>query len=160
MYENNNIYNTKYRELSKYRNSSVWFAFQDFNLLDSFTVEENILLHFIIWKTEIDEDWKKYLCKYFEIEKLLDKKVSKISGWEKERVSIIKSIIHKPKILLLDEPWNSLNIELKNKLYTLINDYSKDNIVINILHDEYAKDFFELELIETFDNINFYSNYK
>jgi len=113
---------------------SIWFHFQDYNLLD-LDVKTNIDLPFIIWWYQKDEKWIKYLLQYFEIEHLINKDINEISWWEKERVSIVKALASKPKILLLDEAGAALDEYLKNKLYRFIEDYSKENIVLYISHD-------------------------
>lgn len=131
-----NIFDFPRKKMLRYRWKSVWFLFQDYNLLDQFTVRQNINLPALIWKYLIDKEWEKYLINYFWIERLLDQDVYKISGWQKERVALLRSMIHKPKLLLLDEPWNSLDWTLKTKIYSLIKNYSKNNIIIAVSHDE------------------------
>jgi len=56
----------------------------------------------------------------------MDKKIGQISGGEKERVSIVKSMIHKPKLLILDEPGTYLNKVLQKKIYDLMVEYTKN----------------------------------
>ncbi len=112
----------------------IWFHFQDYNLLD-LDVKTNIELPFTFWKYKKNEKWINYLLDYFEIKKLINKDINQISGWEMERVSIVKAFVNKPYLVLLDEAWAALNEELRNKLYNFIKDYSKNNIVVLITHD-------------------------
>lgn len=129
------IYKLKKWDLLKYRWTTVWFIFQDLNLLEDLTVKENLNLPFIIWKNKQDPQWLRYLINYLEIEYLLDKVVKSLSGWQQERVCITRALSHKPNILLADEPGWSLDQDLKNKTYNLLTEYSKSNILITASHD-------------------------
>ena len=155
-WKDKSIFNFGNSFLYSYRNQSVGVAFQDFRLIDDFSVVENINLPFLIWKNHKDQYWFDYLVKHLEIEKILDKKINSISWGEKERVSIIKSLVHKPEILMLDEPGTYLDKQLKYKLYSLIKEYSKHNINIIVSHDEDIIDFFWVEKILENKNLIFY----
>jgi putative ABC transport system ATP-binding protein len=146
-------YNTN--KLSKYRNKNIGFAFQSFNLLDNFSIKQNINLPFTIWTISKNKEWEKHLLETLNIKKLLDKKIINISWWEKERVSIIKAMVHQPNILILDEPWSYLNNELKEKLFNLIKEYSKKNLVIFTSHNLETKKKFNLNKIYENNNISF-----
>ena len=123
-----------------------WFHFQDYNLLD-LDVKTNLQLPFIIWKQTKDENWINYLLEYFEIWKLLNKNINQISWWEKERVSIVKAFANKPHITFLDEAWSALDKRLKDKLLKFIKNYSKENIIFFVSHDESIKKYFNLDKI-------------
>lgn len=155
-WKNKSIFNFGNRFLYSYRNQSVGVAFQDFRLIDDFSVLENINLPFLIWKNQKDQHWFDYLVKYLEIEKILNKNINSISWGEKERVSIIKSLVHKPEILMLDEPGTYLDKQLKYKLYSLIKEYSQNNISIIVSHDEDIVDFFWVDKFCENKNLIFY----
>ncbi len=87
---------------------------------------------------------------------LMDQKVSTISGGEKERVGIVKALAHKPSILILDEPGDSLHVELRHKLYALIQSYAQDNIVILTSHSSELQEALQLAPIHYADAIQFY----
>ena len=141
-----NIFKQNFKFIQKYRSQISWFAFQEFNLIDDLSVKENILLPFSINKNlKLDSQWMKYLLKTLQIENLLEKNLSLVSWGEKERISIAKSMIHKPKILFLDEPGSYLNDELKIQLYKLISEYSKENIVIIVSHDKNIWNYIDLK---------------
>lgn len=160
-FKNKNIFDFDYSMLASYRNQDVWFVFQNFNLLDDFKVEENIMLPFTISSSNslyFDQDWYDYLLEYFDIKKLIWKNVNSISWGEKQRVSIVKALIHKPKILLMDEPTTYLNVELSKKFFKLIQDYSKNNICIFVSHEESVRSYFWLNVFTTYGDIIVYSN--
>jgi len=123
------------KQLTTYRNKHVWFSFQDHVLLDECSVQQNLMLPFLVGWWSVDREWYNYLVDIFSLRDLLDKSIESISWWEKERVSLVKSLIHKPYILLLDEPWDSLDAALKTILRNVIQDYAENHIVILASHD-------------------------
>lgn len=157
IFENKILYSQNFDFICKYRNATVWYAFQNFNLLNDFSVQQNLDLPFLIWNISKDKDFEKYLIKFLEVKKLLNKKISIISWGERERISIIKSMIHKPKILLLDEPWTYLNKDLQNKIYDLMIEYTKNYwTVIFASHDEGTIDYFGLKQLNINKDIKIY----
>ncbi|MBS8121682.1 ATP-binding cassette domain-containing protein [Candidatus Vampirococcus lugosii] len=155
-YNGLNIFEQKKSFLQNYRNSKIGFAFQDFRILDDFSVYENIVLPFYIGKFKKDIDWINYLIDYFEVSHLLNKNIKYISGGEKERVSLLKSFAHKPQIVLLDEPGSYLNQDLKNKIFDFIYEYSQNNICVIVSHDNYLIDYFSLNKFIENKDLTFY----
>jgi len=155
-----NVFDIPYSQLAKYRNDNIGFIFQNFNLLTDFKAVDNIMLPYTIWKIqkEFDQKWFDFLINFFDVKKLLSKTIKNISWWERQRISIIKALIHKPWILLMDEPTTYLNIELGNKFYDLIQNYSKENICVFVSHDEFTKKFFNLEKKLRYWEIKIYKN--
>ena len=98
-------------KLADIRNSKIGFIFQDFYLMDSLSVEENIMLPMIISKQNINKmiaEAKKY-AEQFQIEHLLKKNPYELSGGEKQRVAICRALINNPQIILADEPTGNLD---------------------------------------------------
>ena len=120
---NNNTYNyNKY--FSKFRLQTFGYIFQNHNLLPEFTVKENILLPTIIKSKEnkIDEV-VKYLD-MFNMKKYADKYPTTMSKGECQRISIIRALINKPKLIIADEPTANLdenNIKLILDLFIKLN---------------------------------------
>lgn len=91
-------------KLADIRNEKIGFIFQDFYLMDSLSVEENIMLPMIIGKKEI-HNMKKLARKYaeqFQIGHLLNKNPYELSGGEKQRVAICRALINNPELILAD----------------------------------------------------------
>ena len=116
-------------------NLSIKFAYQEFNLIKDLSVEDNIFL-FI---KEYDKKRFKFLVDYFDIKHILTKKVECISWWEKARVTFVKAVLTRPKVLLVDETDSFLNTSLKEKFYNFLEEYSKDNLVIFVTHNDSLK---------------------
>lgn len=142
--------------LYAYRNKTIGFAFQDHHLLGHFSARENIMLPFLFDNSQVDEWWIRHLTEYLGIMHLMDHKVHTISGGEKERVSIVKALAHRPSILILDEPGDSLHIELRRKLYALIQSYAQDNIIILTSHSPELQESLQLAPVQYADAIQFY----
>jgi len=98
-------------ELSDIRRREVGFVFQDFYLMDSLSVEENIMLPLVLDKVRVDTCFKrarKYE-KLFEISHLAKKNPYELSGGEKQRVAICRALINNPDLILADEPTGNLD---------------------------------------------------
>lgn len=98
-------------ELADIRRRKIGFVFQDYYLMDSLTVRENIILPMILDKADSAE-MKKRAEKYaeqFEISHLLDKKPTELSGGEKQRAAICRALINDPELILADEPTGNLD---------------------------------------------------
>ena len=109
-------------ELADIRREQIGFVFQDFYLMDSLSVEENIMLPMILGQEKVDVMTKaarKY-AEQFQISHLLKKNPYELSGGEKQRVAICRALIHDPDLILADEPTGNL-------------DYKSGQIVIDAL---------------------------
>ncbi len=138
-FEKQNIYALPYDQLLHYRGNVVWFHFQDYGLLYDCSVRDNILLPFALapQATTCDSEWFDYLVDYLQLHPFLETNVADLSGGQQERVSLVRAMIHKPRVLLLDEPGANLHKPLAQKLYALIQDYASDHYVVVATHDEH-----------------------
>lgn len=98
-------------QLTDIRRRKIGFVFQDFNLMDSLSVKENIMLPVLIDKVNQEECEKKALVleKQFGIEALEDKNPYELSGGERQRVAICRALISNPSIIFADEPTGNLD---------------------------------------------------
>ena len=132
-------------KLADIRNSKIGFIFQDFYLMDSLSVEENIMLPMIISKQNINKmiaEAKKY-AEQFQIEHLLKKNPYELSGGEKQRVAICRALINNPDLILADEPTGNLDSKASDEIISLLKISNKkfNQTVIMITHDlEIAKE--------------------
>jgi ABC-type lipoprotein export system ATPase subunit len=98
-------------ELADIRRKQIGFVFQDFYLMDSLSVKENIMLPMILnkEKSEIMIRKTRALAEHFEIEALLEKNPYELSGGEKQRTAICRALINDPELVLADEPTGNLD---------------------------------------------------
>ena len=97
--------------LAEIRNRKIGFIFQDFYLMDSLSVEENIMLPMILNKVKLKTMQKTTMqyAKHFQISHLLKKNPYELSGGEKQRVAICRALVNHPKLILADEPTGNLD---------------------------------------------------
>lgn len=132
-------------KLADIRNSKIGFIFQDFYLMDSLSVEENIMLPMIISKQNINKmiaEAKKY-AEQFQIEHLLKKNPYELSGGEKQRVAICRALINNPDLILADEPTGNLDSASSETVMEYLQMINKDlkKAVVLVTHDAYVASF-------------------
>ena len=134
-----NITNLNGKELNKFRREELGFIFQDFYLMDSLSVEENIMLPMIISKQNINKmiaEAKKY-AEQFQIEHLLKKNPYELSGGEKQRVAICRALINNPDLILADEPTGNLDSKSGKIVIDALNKISSEykKTIVMVTHD-------------------------
>ncbi|KKQ25668.1 MAG: ABC transporter related protein [Candidatus Woesebacteria bacterium GW2011_GWA1_37_8] len=133
-------------ELSKIRNKTVGFVFQSFNLINRFTVLENVLLPTKYSKERTPQDFTEKameLLKRFGILERRNFYPNKISGGQQQRVAIARALIMNPKIILADEPTGNLDSKTGDEILDILKNLNKEFGVTVILvtheHDIAAK---------------------
>lgn len=132
----------KDKQLAEFRKHHLGFIFQEYNLLDTLTVKENILLPLSISKTDRKEAQRKFnaLAEELGIEDVQNKYPNEISGGQKQRTSAARAFIHEPSIIFADEPTGALDSksasDLLGKLSGL-ND-TREATIAMVTHDPVA----------------------
>lgn len=140
--EGTEISNMKEKQLAEFRKNHLGFIFQEYNLLDTLTVKENILLPLSITNTpkKIANENFENVARELGILELKNKYPNEISGGQKQRTSAARAFIHDPSIIFADEPTGALDSksasDLLNKLSEL-NQRRKATIVM-VTHDPVA----------------------
>lgn len=114
----NNICTMQKNELSLFRRNNIGMVFQDFNLLSSLTVKENIMIPLILDKKYemIEDDTVDRLAVMLDICDILERYPYEISGGQQQRAAICRAIINNPKILFADEPTGNLDSKSSEKV--------------------------------------------
>lgn len=140
-----NILTMKKDDMAIFRRNNIGFIFQEFNLLDSLTVKENIgfplTLDRINPKTV--EDKVDELIEYFELKNVENSYPYNISGGQKQRAAEARALIKNPKIILADEPTGNLDSKSSMNImesFKKINEEKKATIVM-VTHDPFAASF-------------------
>lgn len=135
---NNYLRKLKNSDMAKLRRDQLGFIFQDFGLLENFNIEENILLPSRSAGKDIKKDeYFNKLIDVLNIENLLKRYPSELSGGEKQRAAIARAIIKKPKLVLADEITSALDIYTSKELIVYLDDVvTKFNItLLMVTHD-------------------------
>lgn len=109
------------RDIAAFRRDNLGFVFQDFNLLDTFSVQDNILLPLVLSGRPFREMEEKLapLARQLGIEGLLKKYPYEISGGQKQRTAVARALITSPQIILADEPTGALDSKATDSLLRL-----------------------------------------
>lgn len=138
---NNHEINSKSKsELAHLRNESFGFVLQDFSLIESYTVKQNILLPLIYVKDKrrkkIQQEMLTALVDKLGLTEKINTKVALLSGGQKQRVAIGRALINSPKVILADEPTGSLDKKTSSEILDLLLNLNKEGkTVIIITHD-------------------------
>jgi putative ABC transport system ATP-binding protein len=118
--------------VAAFRRDNLGFVFQDFNLLDTFTLEDNIYLPLVLAGKSYDEMHKRLLpiAKQLGIEDLLKKYPYEVSGGQKQRAAVARALITNPGVILADEPTGALDSRSTDELLQLFGDINKNGQTI------------------------------
>ncbi|RST71987.1 ABC transporter ATP-binding protein [Siminovitchia acidinfaciens] len=140
--EGKDIVGMKEKQLAEFRKNHLGFIFQEYNLLDTLTVKENILLPLSITKTPKKEAEQKFrqLATELGILDLKDKYPNELSGGQKQRTSAARAFIHEPSIIFADEPTGALDSKSASDLLNKISGLNEKlgATIIMVTHDPVA----------------------
>lgn len=125
-------------KLSDIRNKQIGFVFQNFNLIKNLSIKENISLPMLyqgVSKRKCEERVLELLKKIDLVSKI-NKYPSELSGGQQQRISIIRSLVNNPDIIIADEPTGALDSHTSKEIMNIFKDLNKEGItVIVITHD-------------------------
>lgn len=130
--DNRNIVTIKDGEISSFRREQLGFVFQDFNLLDNFSIKDNILLPLVLsgkTYTQMQDKLDPVINK-LSISELMEKFPYEISGGQKQRTAVARALITDPRLVLADEPTGALDSKASSQLLKLFSKINQEGQTI------------------------------
>lgn len=133
------------KKIALFRRKELGFVFQDFNLLDTLSIKENIILPLVLdrMKVSVIEKNLQDMARLLNIEDILNKRPYEISGGQQQRAACARALIHNPSLILADEPTGNLDSKAsKDVLDTLtaLNE-KKGATIMMVTHDPFSASF-------------------
>lgn len=132
----------KEKALARFRRENLGFIFQDFNLLDTLTISENIALALTINHTPVEQIEKKVkeMAGSLNITDILNKYPYQVSGGQKQRCACARAIINKPKLILADEPTGALDSHSSQMLLSTMQSINEQlgATILMVTHDAFS----------------------
>lgn len=140
--EGKDVTELKPKKLAKFRRENLGFVFQDFNLLDTLTISENIALALSINKVPVNEIEPRIteMAKSLNISDILNKYPYQVSGGQKQRCACARAIINKTKLILADEPTGALDSHSSQMLLSTIQSINEQlgATILMVTHDAFS----------------------
>lgn len=128
-------------DFDSYRNTYVGFIFQEYNILNEFTVEDNIALALELQGKPKDKKVIADLLEQVDLTGYAKRKPNTLSGGQKQRIAIARALVKSPEIIMADEPTGALDSATGKQVFDTLKKLSKEKLVIVVSHD---RDFAEM----------------
>lgn len=127
-----NMAEIRQKEICAFRRDNLGFVFQDFNLLDTLSLRDNIFLPLVLAGSQYETMNERLLplAKKLAIEEILDKFPYEVSGGQKQRTAVARALITRPQIVLADEPTGALDSKAASKLLGIFAEINKEGQTI------------------------------
>ena len=128
----------KDKDIAQFRRDNLGFVFQEFNLLDTFNVKDNILLPLVLKGENYKHMDSKLqpIAKELGISALLEKYPYEISGGQKQRAAVARALITEPRLILADEPTGALDSKTSREVLNFLKELNEEgNTIVMITHD-------------------------
>ena len=136
-----NIVEIREKDISAFRRDNLGFVFQDFNLLDTFSVQDNIFLPLVLAGKSFDEMSRRLqpIATKLGIRDILNKYPYEISGGQKQRTAVARALITDPQLILADEPTGALDSKATDRLLKLFEEINADGqTILMVTHSDKA----------------------
>ena len=139
------------KHFDSYRNTYVGFIFQEYNVLDDFTVGANIALAIELQGKKATNDIINNILKQVDLEGYGARKPNELSGGQKQRVAIARALVKSPQIIMADEPTGALDSNTGKQVFDTLKNLSKEKLVIVVSHDREFAETYADRIIELAD---------
>lgn len=137
----------KKKDVANFRKDNLGFVFQDFNLLDTLSIGENIAMSLVIngENPEVVDKKVSDIAKKLGIENILEKFPYEVSGGQKQRAACARALINKPKLILADEPTGALDSKFSRMLLETMEEMNEklNATIMMVTHDSFSASFCE-----------------
>ena len=138
-------------DFDSYRNTFVGFVFQEYNILNEFTVEQNIALALQLQNKPNDKKAVEELLEQVDLKGLGKRKPNTLSGGQKQRVAIARALIKEPEIIMADEPTGALDSNTGKQVLETLKKLSETRLVVVVSHDKEFAEHYGDRIIELKD---------
>ncbi len=133
------------KKAALFRRKELGFIFQDFNLLDSLSIKENIILPLVLDKLKVGDIERKVeeISALLNIKEILGKRPYETSGGQQQRAACARALIHNPSIILADEPTGNLDSKASQDVMESLDNLNKERkaTIMMVTHDPFAASF-------------------
>lgn len=140
-------------DFDSYRNTLVGFIFQEYNLLDDFSVGANIALALELQGEKATEEEVNQILRKVDLDGYGNRKTNELSGGQKQRVAIARALVKNPEIILADEPTGALDSNTGIQIFNILKELSNEKLVIVVSHDREFAEKYGDRVIELSDGL-------
>lgn len=138
-------------DFDSYRNTLIGFIFQEYNILNDFSVGANIALAMQLQGKKATNEALNKILDDVDLTGYANRKPNELSGGQKQRVAIARALIKEPRIIMADEPTGALDSNTGKQVFDTLKKLSKDKLVIIVSHDREFAEFYGDRVIELAD---------
>ena len=138
-------------DFDSYRNTFIGFIFQEYNILQEFSVEKNIGLALELQGKKADKEAINALIEQVDLSGYGKRKPNTLSGGQKQRVAIARALVKNPEIIMADEPTGALDSKTGAQVLDTLKKLSKEKLVIVVSHDREFAEYYGDRIIELSD---------
>ena len=141
------------KDYDSYRNTYLGFIFQEYNVLDDFSVYDNVALALRLQSKKAEKEKVTEILKNVGLDGLEKRKPNELSGGQKQRVAIARALVKDPDIIFGDEPTGNLDSKTSEQIFDILQNLSKNKLVIIVSHDRDSAEKYADRIIELHDGI-------
>ena len=138
-------------DFDSYRNTFVGFVFQEYNILNEFSVEDNIALALELQGKNKDKKRVREILEQVEMQDFARRKPNTLSGGQKQRIAIARALVKNPEIIMADEPTGALDSNTGKQVFDTLKKLSENKLVIVVSHDREFAEIYGDRIIELKD---------